>query len=244
MPLSTIPLTTHGIDEQLRRHRNRKAEYVHNLEAEITRLQQMDAQALREKNALAHQNKAMKDLLSSHSLDFKLESTHIVPETHSDQLSSLGSASIEVREDSQIGGKERTFINWPEDEMIWSTESSTATPSHLPPDPKRSPIRGDSWAAVDFILALEYPCQDHLPHHGINPAAKAMLMETEDSSGFTGHQLTMTSFVYDAAQTSPRASAGTGYEQKDLHPHSHGHGHGKENGQEQKWQLPHTEIEK
>lgn len=235
-----------------RRHRNRKAEYVHNLEAEIARLQSMDAQAHVEKNALAHQNRAMKELLASHSLDFRLENMNILPENqnHDDALSSLGSASIEVRSDSQLGGKDRTFIDWP-DEMLWSTEGSvTVSPPPRFESPaqqlqqqqqqsqqvKRSSIKGDSWAAVDFILALEYPCQDHLPHHGINPGAKAMLMETEDSSGFTGHQLCMTTYVYDVAQP--------------AHGHSHQHAGAnggvqqQEEGNEPRWQLPHTEIEK
>lgn len=242
--------TTHDTNNHHRRHRNRKAEYVHNLEAEIARLQSMDAQAHVEKNALAHQNRAMKELLASHSLDFKFENTHLVPETaYSDDLSS---ASIEVRSDSQLGGKERTFIDWPgEDEMIWSSNPSTSPPNPSPEPPKKA-IKGDSWAAVDFILALEYPCQDHLPHHGINPGAKAMLMETEDSPGFSGHQLTMTSWVYDAAQGGTSSGngndAGVGASGGHLHPHGQGlspaNGGQQQQPGEQKWQLPHTEIEK
>lgn len=219
----------------------------------------MDAQAHVEKNALAHQNKAMKELLASHSLDFKFDHMNLVPESgsQSDDLSMLGGASIEVREDSQIGGKERTFLDWSaDDEMLWSTtESSTVSPPRkiTPEQPKQTtPIKGDSWAAVDFILALEYPCQDHLPHHGINPAAKPMLMETEDSPGFSGHQLTMTSFVYDAARSSSSSSDGSGgTATQHTHLSPHGQEPGKASGHQQgqaqeelKWQLPHTEIEK
>ncbi|KAF2162731.1 hypothetical protein M409DRAFT_69013 [Zasmidium cellare ATCC 36951] len=228
-----------------KRHRNRKATYIHSLEAEIARLQSLDAQANVEKNALAHQNKAMKELLASHSLDFRLGEMGLEGKNDSgDGLSSLGSASIEVRPDEQLGGKDRTFLDFGE-EMLWSTEGSSTTispPLGLESSEGRQQQQHhnpDSWAAVDFILALEYPCQDHLPHHGINPAAKPMLMETEDSEGFTGHQLTMTSWVYDAAQQG----------NSHGHSHSHGHTHGHErevaNGAgEQKWMLPHTEIEK
>ena len=215
------------------------------LEAEIARLQHLDAVVNSEKNALAHQNNAMRDLLASHSLDSHLESFNLSSSSQpSDELSLLGGAGIDIRFDEDIG-QERVFIDWPDD-MAWTSDETSASASasaeEQPQQPLRQqrhgPVAGDSWAALDFILALEWPCKDHIKHHAINPNAKTP--EACSVGKFHGHALVTTAAVFQSANA-PAApgetSATTGTipapTQHGLHPSSL-----------DKWQLPHSEIDK
>lgn len=94
-----------------RRHRNRKAEYVQTLEAEVARLQALDARINSEKNAMAHQNVAMRELLASQSLDFRLDSINLSSSSQTeDELSQLGGAMVDIRFDPEMG-HERTFLD-------------------------------------------------------------------------------------------------------------------------------------
>jgi len=60
-----------------------------------------------------------------------------------------------------------------------STSRVCVNPSSAPQS------QGDSWLALDFILALEHPCRDHVEH---SPEVN------------NGHALTMTLVVYTRAQ--------------------------------------------
>lgn len=79
-----------------------------------------------------------------------------------------------------------------------------------------------SCEALDFILALEWPCRNHIHHHAINPLSARKDAETSNAS--PNHALTATQTVYSCAlepsyysQTSERKSY---------------------------WHLPYSEIEK
>ncbi|KAK3721294.1 hypothetical protein LTR37_003169 [Vermiconidia calcicola] len=82
----------------IRRHRNKHYAYVQQLEAEIARLQNADALVNNEKNALAHQNNAMREAIASQSLDVHISyidlNSFIEP---SNELSQLGSAAPSPR---------------------------------------------------------------------------------------------------------------------------------------------------
>lgn len=78
-----------------------------------------------------------------------------------------------------------------------------------------------SWEALDFILALEWPCRDHVHHYAINPSSAHKGAET--SSPSPNHALTATQTVYSCAiEPSPSQTAGKISE----------------------WHLPYSEIEK
>lgn len=78
-----------------------------------------------------------------------------------------------------------------------------------------------SWEALDFILALEWPCREHVHHHAINPLSAHKGAETTTPSH--NHALTATQTVYSCA----------------LEP-SHSQVAGRASG----WHLPYSEIEK
>ena len=151
-----------------RRHRNRKAEYVHTLEEEVARLQHLDAVVNAEKNTLAHQNKAMRELLASQSLDYQLDTLALsAPANSHDQLSTLGCAAVDIRYDRDME-HERTFIDFNESDMFWTSDETTSSEGQDWKQRGRDPpVQGDSWAALDFILALEWPCRDHIHHVSI-----------------------------------------------------------------------------
>lgn len=197
-----------------RLHRERKANYVRTLEAEVSRLQALDSAVNTEKTALAHQNQTIKNLLASHSIDAQLSATGIGSSTPIADISSFGSAAIDIRLDPEMQ-HERIFAD------LLGSYSSHTNPQA---DPKVA-VEDDSWAALDFILALEWPCRDHVAHPSINPGAK--IPEACEVGHFHGHALTATSAVYASAQP-PDTGAHRG-----LAPETR-----------EKWQLPHSEIDK
>ena len=180
----------------------------------------------------------MRDLLASHSLVSHLDSFSLSSSSQpGNELSLLGGAAVDIRFDEQIG-QERVFLDWP-DEMAWtSDETSTDEPPQSARLQRHAPVTGDSWAALDFILALEWPCKDHIKHHSINPNAK--IPEACDVGKFHGHALVTTAAVFQSALPPTESSAGS------TNPSSVGspYQHGLHPSSMDKWQLPHSEIDK
>ncbi|KAI6843494.1 hypothetical protein KC332_g3903 [Hortaea werneckii] len=204
-----------------KRHRDRKADYVQSLEAEIARLRQLDAVVNSEKCVLEHQNQAMKGFLAGHDLDEGSTNKHfdISFASRGDPSTIRSDATVDVRFDADIG-RERTFLDL---EKVHT--DSTPGREALQRLPSRSDNRDDStdsWEALDFILALEWPCRDHVHHHAINPLPAQDGVETA-SGPSQNHALTATQTVYSCAlEPSPSHAAGKTSE----------------------WHLPYSEIEK
>lgn len=211
-----------------KRHRNRQAEYVANLETEVAQLQHLDSVAHAEMNALAHENMLMQQLLASKSIDHQLECLSLAPTPiPAEDMSQLGSAAVEVRYDPVVG-HERTFVDVA-DRMRFGNGDDACNSGQ---STKQGVVDGDNWAALDFILCLEHCCQDHTPHGGINPTAYHC-----ERDGSHGHALSMSSAVYESAlPTSDRADL----EDAQLYG---GLRSPPQSGRE-KWQLPHSEIDK
>lgn len=166
----------------------------------------MDSAVRQERSLLTTQNQTLRDLLRSHSIDAQLESRNL--ETGAADVEMLDHVTVDVRLDPELG-HERIFVDWPRSENALGSSSDSPI--------IRPPVKGDSWAALDFILALEWPCRDHIHHPGINPTAKP---HVECKLGdFSGHALTATSAVFESALHTPRVG-------------------------EEKWALPHAEIDK
>ncbi|KAK0905441.1 hypothetical protein LTR91_023428 [Friedmanniomyces endolithicus] len=222
-----------------KRHRNRKAEYVQSLEAEIARLQHLDAIVNSDKNTLAHQNEEIRAVLAAHSIDAQLGVTNLAPSPEG--LSMLGDAEIDIRYDPAIG-HERIFMDFDDMPDIAWTSSDTSRAGDIPDQPKRpardTPVQGDSWAALDFILALEWPSREHVAHHAINP--NAIVPKACDVGGFHGHALTTTQAVYQSALPPPKTS----HEQADLLGSLMPMQNGLRSSTLVHWQLPHSEIDK
>ena len=208
------------------------------LESEVARLQHLDALINSEKNTLAHQNNAIKEFLASQSLDVQLDSITLSSSSHpSDELSQLGGAIVDIRFDPDLG-EERTFLDLPDiSDMIWSSDD-TSTGGQPKRPARHTPVTGDSWAALDFILALEWPCREHIKHHGINPNAK--VPEACSVGKFHGHALTATAAVYQSSILAPNAGQDKSNVLSDNIPNQYG----LHPSTAQKWQLPHSEIDK
>ena len=206
------------------------------LEAEIARLQHIDALINSDKNTLAHQNNAMRELLASKSLDTYLESMDLSSSSQpSDDLSLLGGAAVDIRWDEEIG-QQRVFLDWPDD-MLW-TSDETSTESQPQRPQRHAPVTGDSWAALDFILALEWPCQEHIKHGHINPNAK--VPEACSVGKFHGHALATTAAVFSSAMP-PSVASDEGAASSSVNFQAQ---NGLQPCSKDKWQLPHSEIDK
>ncbi|KAI7254195.1 hypothetical protein KC343_g5801 [Hortaea werneckii] len=204
-----------------KRHRDRKADYVQSLEAEIARLRHLDAVVDSEKCVLEHQNQAMKGFLAGHDLDEGSANKHfdISFASRGDPSTIRSDATVDVRFDAEVG-RERTFLDVEEDH----TNSSPGREAlqMLPSRPNNRDDSTESWKALDFILALEWPCRDHIHHHAINPLPAQNRGETAPGPS-QNHALTATQTVYSCAlEPSPSQAAGKTSE----------------------WHLPYSEIEK
>lgn len=210
---------------------------MQSLEAEVARLQHLDAVVNSEKNALAHQNNAIRGFLASQSLDLRLDSVSLdspFPET--EELSELGGAAVDIRMDPDLE-HERVFLDFPDTvDTTWtSSEETWSEEARAKQSDRHAPVSGDSWAALDFILALEWPCREHIYHHEINPNAN--VPEACAVGKFHGHALTATAAVYQSSLPTPD---NTGHCLSDDIPNQNG----LQANTVQKWQLPHSEIDK
>ncbi|OQO05641.1 hypothetical protein B0A48_09733 [Cryoendolithus antarcticus] len=204
-----------------KRHRNRKAEYLQTLEAEIIRLQHDDAQTSAEKTKLARENAELRALLESCSTDVRPPLTQEVSvDPREAQSNDIDMADVDIHFDP-IMHAERTFVAFPATQHSTASSSSTV-PSVSAPEP-------DSWVALDFILALEHPCRGHIQHPGIAPDAHRH--EACEIIGIQGHALTTTSAVLASAQSSTEAN--------DLPNHCELKADVKE-----RWRIPYAEVEK
>lgn len=178
----------------------------------------------------------MRELLASHSLDAQIGTMDLnpLPYNHEDQ-SRLGSLPLDVRYDAELG-KERTFLDWSDSENTTVTSDASTVTHPVSPFKDTTPSKGDAWAAVDFILALEWPCQNHMYHHHIHPQGKPMFVAEE---GLHGHALTGTAAVYACAVPPSGVSSSLPGEISGAQAQNTSHG-----PDEAKWQLPHSEIDK
>ncbi|KAK5107637.1 hypothetical protein LTR62_000972 [Meristemomyces frigidus] len=245
-----------------KRHRNRKSEYVQSLEAEVAvrkllrrcffsiltepqRLQHQDALVNSERNMIALQNEKMKALLTQTSVEAQLDVLGIDgPDFSDESLSLFGSAAIDIRYDPLLD-HERVFMDLDDytDSSWSSTDASVSTKTndmehqlHFPQTVQVS-TADESWAALDFILALEWPCSNHVRHEGINP--NAVVPPACDVGQFHGHAFTTTQAVYQSSFSAihtvkQRQDSGL-FDTGDQNHHC---------AQDQQWQLPHSEIDK
>ena len=161
-----------------------------------------------EKITLAHENQAMVKLLTTHQ-----------PYVQHEDLSLNQEATLAVRMDQQLG-HERTFMDYP----ACTADSTTSIHPQSERLTQRGDVQSDNWAALDFILALEWPCQQHIFHAGINPDATTPL--ACQIGGFHGHALVTTSAVYQSAQPSSQSSSEGAHTPGET------------------WHLPHSAIDR
>lgn len=87
-------------------------------------------------------------------------------------------------------------------------------------------------AALDFILALEWPCRDHVNRDALSLHDTVPAGDSQD--GFHGHALTATQAVICSAQSRPqRANTAPNMLEGEV-----------DYGNLGTWVLPHSEIDK
>ena len=124
-----------------------------------------------ERNSLAHQNNDIKRVLAQYSIDAQVDAINLSSPSSSEELSSLDTAALNVRFDEDIG-QTRLFLDFLDgSDMQWTSASSSNNSQPRRPV-RHAPVAGDSWAALDFILAVEWPCREHIRHHIHNPNVK------------------------------------------------------------------------
>lgn len=157
----------------------------------------------------------MRDLLASQSLEAQLGAVDL--SSHPSSFPDL-SGAVNLRYDDQVESN-RWFIDPMETEDLqWTSSEASGLESQGQSAP--TPVAGDSWAALDFILALEHPCRTHVHHPLINP--DAWLPETGEAHG---HALTTTAAVF-AGALPLRGAKGQSSQKQD------------------EWLLPHSEIDR
>ncbi|KAK3677899.1 hypothetical protein LTR78_001994 [Recurvomyces mirabilis] len=226
-----------------KRHRNRKVEYVQSLEAEVARLQHLDATVNSERNTIAIENEKLRALLAAGPAEAQLDSLKL--DQQDLDISMLGGATVNSHYDEFIG-HERWFMDIDDltDSSWTSTDDSDRTETNRTETNGTShhnlaiPVdhRGDSWAALDFIMALEWPCKSHVHHHAINPDVSAPL--ACDVGKFHGHAFTTTQAVFQSSMppsTQLHRQNPTSLEEADVQQVS---------ASNNCWQLPHSEIDK
>ncbi|KAK5683766.1 hypothetical protein LTR17_027227 [Elasticomyces elasticus] len=147
---------------------------------------------------------------------------------------------VEVRYDSHIG-HDRVFLDF--ENTSWTSWPPTNTSQSCRSvqqkrSTQKSTAKGNSWAALDFILALEWPCRDHVKHYAINPTAE--VPKACDPGGFHGHALTTTQAVYQHALPVTDTSQVQAHKVEcDISIHNNLHSSMRDG-----WHLPHSEIDK
>nr|POE51869.1 hypothetical protein CFP56_26076 [Quercus suber] len=185
-----------------RRHRNRKAEYVDELEKEVARLRRLRTEAQSERLAIEQQNDTIKELLGQHSLNARLDSmsfagANIIAEEDLSDYWNRG-AVLDVRYDPEIS-HERTFLDFQMQDVVQTaTNTSTSETSMGPQRLENSvaPVKGDTAAALDFILALEWPCSGHSTHEGLRIESSTCVIP---DLGMEGHAFSTTNAVFQSA---------------------------------------------
>nr|POE63248.1 dehydrogenase azaj [Quercus suber] len=201
--------------EAQKRHRNRNDAYIGSLELEVSRLQHLSAVVTSEKTALERENEAIRNVLGQQPVQVHVQLDALGISKTSAENANLGGALLNVRHDTHIA-HDRIFLD--RDAVQNISKASSA-------------VSGDSLAALNFILALEWPCKDHVKHTGITSPLEKFAAPAEDV--FNGHALTTSHAVCHGALPAGKTSEHIRADHK--------------NGQDScagKWYLPHSEIDK
>lgn len=184
------------------RHRQRKDDYVKVLETQMTGLQRSIASATMEKDSLARENAAMAKLLNQ----TLTEQPTSRPHEHSDLPKVLftkpphqGDAILSLKHYPDVDGSRLTVTPVPCKSTYVECEFD-ATVTKPTGD-----IVGDTWNAIDFVLALEWPCRGHvsIPSH----IATQPNHHFSSDNGPDCHAMTMTSTIYARTAVLPNRQA-------------------------------------
>jgi hypothetical protein len=173
------------------RYRQRKGDYVKELETNLRDLQRSITSNMMETDSLSSENAMMVKLLDS-TLPGSL-SSHIYEHGVS---SGIGSARpshqchaiLSLAHCSNLGG-DRLAVTPTQYGLAYAGHQSDVIIQRPAAD-----VVGDTWDAIDFVLALERPCRGHvaIPSHLSSLIHREPPLDNDPD----GHAMTMTSAVY------------------------------------------------
>jgi hypothetical protein len=173
------------------RYRQRKDDYVKELETDMKDLQRSITSTMIEKDSLSHENMMMVKLLDSTlpgSLSPHIYEHGVSSGTDSTMASRQCHAILSLKRCSDLGG-DRLAVSPTRYGLAYAGHESDVTIQRPAGD-----VVGDTWDAIDFVLALERPCREHvaIPSHLSNQENCDPSLHIDSD----GHALTMTSAVY------------------------------------------------
>ncbi|KAK8243938.1 hypothetical protein HDK90DRAFT_408052 [Phyllosticta capitalensis] len=168
-----------------RTHRERKEMYIKALEQEVLRLKDLFAATAQERDAIAEENRRLKELLAAHGIAYDANSPSggfRMGGTSSYDGSSRGSVS-----GSYHTGSASTGYTSPPPSIPQRGAANMAMPGMAPSHPGALPQNNGmnyDQIGIDFVLTLEKPCMDHM---------QFLLVRSQDSEAeVSGHALMTT----------------------------------------------------
>ncbi|OJD33758.1 bzip-type transcription factor [Diplodia corticola] len=168
-----------------RTHRERKEMYIKALEQEVLRLKDVFGNTARERDAIAEENRRLKELLAAHGIPFDSNS----PASVFQQMagSSYGGSSRGSVSGSYHAGTASTGYTSPPPSMPARTAPGLPMqgipPQHNQLQPAQTGMDYDQ-IGIDFVLTLEKPCMEHM---------QFLLVRAEDNEAdVSGHALMQT----------------------------------------------------
>ncbi|KAF2808621.1 uncharacterized protein BDZ99DRAFT_446221 [Mytilinidion resinicola] len=165
-----------------RTHRERKEMYIKALEQEVLRLKDTFGTTARERDAMAEENRRLKEILIAHGISFDLSS----PGTAG--FGRVGSSNYGSSSTGSISGSYGPGSN-----STGYTSPPSATPQNqgvgqMSPSqhPRQQPNNGMDYdqVGIDFVLTLERPCMDHMQ--------MLMVRASDSDADVSGHALMAT----------------------------------------------------
>jgi hypothetical protein len=173
------------------RYRQRKGDYVKELETDMRDLQRSITSTMVQTDSLSRENAMMVKLLDS-TLPGSL-SSHIYEHGVSSGIGSTRPscqchAILSLKHGSDLGG-DRLAVTPTQCGLAYAGHQSDVIIQRPAAD-----VVGDTWDAIDFVLALERPCRGHvaIPSHLYSRDGR----EPPPDNDPDGHAMTMTSAVY------------------------------------------------
>ncbi|KAB2577783.1 Basic-leucine zipper (bZIP) transcription factor [Lasiodiplodia theobromae] len=170
-----------------RTHRERKEMYIKALEQEVLRLKELFSHTARERDAVAEENRRLKELLAAHGIAFDSNS----PASAFQQMagSSYGGSSRGSVSGSYHAGTASTGYTSPPPSM--PARPAPGLPMQgIPPQQPHGQLQPAQTGmdydqiGIDFVLTLEKPCMEHM---------QFLLVRAEDNEAdVSGHALMQT----------------------------------------------------
>ncbi|KAH9845731.1 basic region leucin zipper [Teratosphaeria destructans] len=147
-----------------RTHRERKEMYIKALEQEVLRLKETFANSQRERDAIAEENRRLRELLAAHGIQYDFSSAPIKFQREESGYGPSSSGSISG---SYAPGSESSSFS-PLPQAV-APSMANGLPTNPPPPMQNmaqlpnNRLDYDS-IGIDFVLTLERPCMEHMQY--------------------------------------------------------------------------------